>query len=116
MGGYGGYGGYGGGYGGFGAYGHGYGGFGGYGGYGGHYARGNFGNAHHYGAGWGQEYNYYPNPDLLSKNQDEVRKGLPKFDVPLLYSPGRFSKGSPNRGSPRSTNSPSPQRKALVER
>ena len=106
-----------GGYGGYG-YGHPYG-YGHHFGYGypGMYAR-HFGHPFHFQANWGYDYNYYPNPDLLPKDEEEFRKNMPKYEIPLVYSPGRFSKinTSPQRGSPRSMNSPSPQRKAIIDR
>ena len=131
-GGYGGYGGhpwagaYGGLYGGYGAFG---GLYGGYGGYGGHGRYGHPGmHLGMYGrhmrhplihANYGYDYNYYPNPDLIPKDEEDFRKNMPKYEIPLIYSPGRHSPGragSPNRGSPRSTNSPSPGRKAIIDR
>lgn len=91
-----------------GAYGHHYGGY--------PHARHYLGHPYHFHANWGYDYNYYPNPDLLPKDEEEFRKTLPKYEVPILYSPGRFTRtGSPQRGSPRE-NSHSPKRKAILDR
>lgn len=84
-------------------------------GYGGHHAgmySRHFGNPFHFYANWGYDYNYYPNPDLLPKDEEEFRKNMPKYEVPLIYSPTR----SPARGSPSRSMGDSPRRKDILDR